>query len=179
MFAQGGPKVSFLTKMAQAGQPNRQAPEAKPQRGGDAAPVDPGPSSGTPAGRQPEPESSPAVGVKVESPGTRDSVFQAIPLLIRYGPTLQRFKSLPVVIGKGAECDFTVDHPAVSARHAEIFYREGQYWVKDLTGRQKVYVDGRAVGEEVVLVPECKLALSPQGPAFMFLGGGRLDEIEA
>jgi predicted component of type VI protein secretion system len=99
-------------------------------------------------------------------------------LLIRYGPTLQRFKNLPVIIGKSGECHFKIDHDGLSNKHAEIFFRDGQYWVRDLTGTQSVFVDGRAIATEAPLMPDNKLALTHQGPTFRFLGDGRLDEVK-
>jgi len=181
MFAQGGPKVSFLTRRGQAapsaptGQtapaeapPPRESAGSRPQRPAPRPapkpyePKAPAPDSGRETATPPEASAQPG---------------QAIPLLIRYGPTLQRFKTLPVTIGKDAACDFTIDHAALSPRHAEISYRQGQYWVKDLTGRQNLFIDGRGIAVEAPLSEGNKLALTSQGPTFKFLGDGRLDEV--
>jgi len=63
-------------------------------------------------------------------------------------------------------------------RHAQFFFAEGRYWVKDLTGRNSITVDGLPVQAQASLETFGTLRLSPQGPAFRFLGGGRFAELE-
>lgn len=147
MFAQGGPKVSFLMKVEE--------------------------------------------GRPIEAPKKHDEVnFSAqkkqvslqttdVPLVIRYGPTLRQFKNLPITIGKSSTCDFMIDHPSVLDQHIRLFYSEGQYWVKDLTGQNSVLINGQPIDTKAPLNPDNQLALSHQGPTFMFLGGGRLNEISS
>ena len=167
MFAEGGPKVSFLTKVAGSGQQFKKPPEtlAPPRNRPAAAPA-----------AQPQPKPPPKEPPHQSIP--QPPPTQQVTLLIRYGPTLQRFKSLPITIGKSAECNFKIDHGALANKHAEIFFRDGQYWVRDLTGVQSVFVDGRAIASEAPLMPDNKLALTHQGPTFRFLGDGRLDEVK-
>lgn len=178
MFAEGGPKVSFLAKVAATGQPDTFSAEA-PRAPEEKAPESKRPENS--AAYRPKahitPESTPSENPQPSKPSSVPPSIQNVPLIIRYGPTLQRFKSLPVTIGKSAECDFTIDHAALSGRHAEIFFKEGRYWVKDLTGGQTVFLDGRAIDPEAPLQPENKLDLTHQGPSFLFLGDGRLDEL--
>ncbi len=100
-----------------------------------------------------------------------------VPLMIQFGPTLRSYKQLPVTIGKGPRCQFILDHPAVYDQHAQIFFNQNQYWVKDLTGQKLVQVNRQAVGVQVPLNPNDELALTPQGPTFQFLGEGRLAEM--
>jgi hypothetical protein len=83
-----------------------------------------------------------------------------------------------VTIGKDPNCDFSLDHTEILDRQVELFFDQDQYWVKDLTGRSLVSIDGRPIGIEAPLVPNCLLSLSPKGPTFRFLGGGRLAEHE-
>ena len=147
MFAQGGPKVSFLMKVEE--------------------------------------------GRRLEEPKKHDEFnFSAqrkqvavqkkqVPLVIRYGPTLRQFKNLPITIGKSSNCDFIIDHPSVLDQHIQLFYSEGQYWVKDLTGQNSVLINGQPIDTKAPLNPEGQLALSQQGPTFMFLGDGRLNEISS
>lgn len=181
MFAQGGPKVSFLTRRGQAPQAVPSGPAAaagaSPQKGNAGARPQ-GPTPGpAPKPHEPKPSAPDSGREPAAPPEASAQPGPAIPLLIRYGPTLQRFKTLPVTIGKDAACDFTIDHAALSPRHAEISYRQGQYWVKDLTGRQNLFIDGRGIASEAPLSEGNKLALTSQGPSFKFLGDGRLDEV--
>jgi pSer/pThr/pTyr-binding forkhead associated (FHA) protein len=140
LFAQGGPKVSFLTKIEEVS--------------------------------------------RFEKPKKHDDFKASVqmkqaPLVIRYGPTLQQFKNLPITIGKSRNCDFMIDHPSVLDQHIQLFFSEGQYRVKDLTGQNSVLINGQPINIEAPLHPDDQLALSRQGPTFMFLGGGRLNEIRS
>jgi pSer/pThr/pTyr-binding forkhead associated (FHA) protein len=168
-FAEGGPKVSFLTQIRE---------EA-------AEPVSPSP----PVQAQPEftPEPEPQVLEKQEitSPPPEperavEVVVQKVqtPVIIQYGPTLRSFKEAPVTIGKNLKCDFVLDHPSVLDRHAQIFFCQDQYWVKDLTGKSLVAVNRQPINLQVSLESGDELSLNPEGPVFRFLGGGRLAEVE-
>ena len=173
-FAEGGPKISFLAQVAEPGRPSG-------GRGEPLATSPPPPQENRPVPPPVHPQDPPEPAFH-ERPQPLEPSFQQpldhnVTLTIRYGPTLQRFKSLPVTIGKSPEADFTIDHEALSGRHAEVFFKAGQYWVKDLTGTQSVFVNGRTIAPETPLIPETRLDLTHQGPSFRFLGDGRLDEI--
>lgn len=182
-FAKGGPKVSFLTQVSE-GEVEIASPEPLLQ-------PEPRISSGpelrstteqeTPVGAperpvvQPEPPSTPP-----EQVGKAEVAVGQVqaPVVIQYGPTLQSFKEVPVTIGKNPSSDFVLDHPAILDRHLQIFFHQNEYWVKDLTGQNMISVNQRNVGVQTPLAADDELALSPHGPFFRFLGGGRLAEIE-
>lgn len=183
-FAEGGPKVSFLTKVVE-GQPetlNVEEPVSPPER---PAVVSPAPA------QQPviSSDAQPRQAIKVEAPPSPhneappavDLSIQTVkvPLVIQYGPTLRSFKQLPVAVGKNPACEFVIEHPAILDRHVQIFFSQEQYWVKDLTGKSMLSINGRAVETQAPVAPDDVLAFSPNGPNFRFLGGGRLAEIEA
>jgi pSer/pThr/pTyr-binding forkhead associated (FHA) protein len=167
MFAQGGPKISFLTKIEEV----RQAVD----RLTPAAPKPPDTPPKTPPAERP-----PAPPVQSKPQPAPDVSIQKIqvPLIIQYGPTLRSFNELPVTIGKGPGCDFILNHPSIFDQHAQLFFSHDQYWVKDLTGQQSVSINGQPINIKAPLNPDNQLALSLQGPSFRFLGGGRLAEIE-
>jgi len=141
-----------------------------------------------PAAKQPKPETpSPLVQPKpAEYPSQQRPVAaQAVhiervqvPLMIQLGPTLRSFKEVPVTLGKSPECDFILNYPAIIDHHAQIFFSQDQYWVKDLTGRQSVSINHQPIDFQAPLSPDDRLSLSASGPHFRFLGGGRLAEIE-
>lgn len=162
MFAEGGPKVSFLTMMLDATSDIEQIQPA------------PQPVPTDPAARTPPRPAAPRP-VDVGEPVGRAQV----PLVIQYGPTLRSFKELPVTIGRGAGCQFVISHPGLQEQQVQIYYTRDQYWVKDLTGRQLVRVNGRPIPLQAPLAANDRLALSPSGPVFRFLGAGRLAEIES
>jgi len=167
MFAQGGPKVSFLTRI----EADRPAVDI-------STPVTPEPPQAPPIIPSTERPPAPPVQAKPQ-PAPEISIQNTqVPLIIQYGPTLRSFNELPVTIGKGPGCDFILDHPSVFDQHAQLFYSQNQYWVKDLTGQQSVSINGQPINLKAPLNPDNQLALSLQGPRFRFLGGGRLAEIE-
>jgi len=188
LFAEGGPKVSFLTQTMEgtAGVAGSVQPAAF------SAPIAPEPLrvKSPPPAPTPHPErlvgeSQPVSVLPISSPPPQVQHSGDIPiqqvkksLVVQYGPTLQSYNALPVTIGSGAQCDFRLDHPAVFERHAQIFYYQEQYWIKDLTGKNLVQINGRIVEGQGMLEPDHRLSLSAQGPDFRFLGGGRLAEIE-
>lgn len=156
-----GPKISFLTEVREGRIPTAKRPPSLPEE-----PFHPslkGPGEPTLPAQRRGPE-EPVV----------DRV--PVPLAIQFGPTLRSFKSLPVAIGCSSSADFALDHPGVFEQHAQIFFYQDEYWIKDLTGRNSVRINGRVIGLHSALHPDDQLALSEQGPVFRFLGGGRLVE---
>lgn len=151
-FAEGGPKVSFLTQV-----------EAEHPQPPQSIPPDPVKA-----------DQMIDLGATVRVPASK----VAIAFVIQYGPTLRSFKELPIIVGKGPDCDFILDHPDIHAHHAQFFFNEGQYCVKDMTGKNLISIDGRSIGTQAILNPNNTLSLSPNGPTFRFLGGGRLAEFE-
>jgi pSer/pThr/pTyr-binding forkhead associated (FHA) protein len=166
LFADGGPKVSFLTKIAEAPADLPQTPEITADRMNRPQPSQPQP----PRASFPPPPEMPPPAMEIQR--------TTMPLVIQYGPTLRTFKELPVTIGRNPACDFSIDHPSILEQHAQIFFNQGQYWVKDLTGRNQVAINGSPVPTQAALQPESRLSLSADGPNFRFLGAGRLAEIE-
>ena len=167
LFADGGPKVSFLTKIADGSVELPQPPEIPADRMNRPRPPQPQTPS-VPSPPPPEMPAAPAAAVERSQ----------MPLIIQYGPTLRTFKELPVTIGRNPACDFCIDHPGILEQHAQIFHNQGQYWVKDLTGKNQIVVNGSPVPTQAPLQPESRLSLSANGPNFRFLGAGRLAEIE-
>lgn len=103
---------------------------------------------------------------------------QEAPVVIQYGPTLRSFKMVPIIIGKDPKCDVVLEHPSLLDRHAEIFFVDGQYWVKDLTGTGTVQINGKPVGPGLPVSMQDEVILAASGPAFRFLGQGRFAEVE-
>jgi len=166
LFADGGPKVSFLTKLGES--PSDSPPAAEMS----AIQVS------TPQRSQPQKPSTSVSGPPQVPKAEIRAEKAQMPLIIQYGPTLRSFKELPVTIGKSPTCDFSIDHPGILEKHAQIFFTQGQYWVKDLTGRNQITIDGSPVPSQAALQPENRLSLGSNGPSFRFLGAGRLAEIE-
>lgn len=66
--------------------------------------------------------------------------------------------------------DYTiVDNPAISRHHADILFREGQYWIKDNNSTNKTFIEGRELAPytEEQLYHGALLYLADEG--FQFL----------
>jgi hypothetical protein len=166
MFAEGGPKASFLAEML----PDRGAVQS------ELTPSRPLEQQGSPSA----PSFDAKARVDAEDAPIPKEIGQKakVLLVIQVGATIRSFKELPVTVGKDPNCDFHLPHPSIFDRHAVFFFARDQYWIKDLTGQGLISINGEAIHFEAPLRPECTLKLSPKGPAFRFLGGGRLAEID-
>jgi len=168
-FAEGGPKVSFLTQIK----------EESVEAVSISLPSDTEPRFTS----EPEPRGAAEREIPpvYPEPEKKDQVVvqeAQAPIIIQYGPTIRSLKQIPVTIGKNPNCDFVIDHPSVLDRHAQILFSKNQYWVKDLTGKRLVSVNRRPINLQDPLEPDDEIALSPEGPFFRYLGGGRLAEVE-
>lgn len=170
MFSEGGPKVSFLTQMKedQVITEYKEEPRILVQK---------------PVIVREEPKKPEMVQLEAVQPGIEKPyavVIQKVkvPLIIQYGPTIRSFKEVPVTIGKHPNCDFFLDHPAIYDQHAQIFFSQDQYWIKDVTGQGLVQINRRTIGLHSLLNLNDEISLSPRGPVFRFLGEGRLAEVE-
>jgi len=70
-----------------------------------------------------------------------------------------------------------LEHPALAAQHAQILFAQDRYWVRDVTGLRSVHINRRPIGDQAPIEANDELALTPTGPYFKFLGGGRLAEV--
>ncbi len=196
-FAEGGPKLSFLSearegvsdplKAAPETAPPVQAPAPRPDRSVlDDPPLKPPPEE-EPVTREPlqrsvsQEDEEPVLRPPGGYPPTEEVAIEPVkvPLDVLYGPNLHHFEELPVTIGKRpGEIDsrkhLVLDHPRILDRHAQIFFFRDEYWVKDLTGQEHVSIDGVPVKYHKPLRPEGRLALTIKGPVFQFKSGGRL-----
>lgn len=189
-FAEGGPKVSFLTEMREGVAEPVPPPPPPPTR---ARPVAPGPPPVEPQQQRrsaapapppvaAEPPRPPATPPRASAPPAAPAPSEGpvptvkAPLVIQYGPVLKSYREVPVTIGKHPKCQFAIDHPAILDRHAQIFFVNEQYWVKDLTGQRLVEINRQPVNVQAPLSLNDELALTPKGPVFRFLGDGRLAE---
>jgi pSer/pThr/pTyr-binding forkhead associated (FHA) protein len=170
-FSELGPKVSFLAEIREGSVEPEAAPASPPK-----AVEEPFHAPSPP--RREEPPPLPSVTPRSAS-AEPPAIVQPVkaPLIIQYGPTLRSFRELPVTIGKSPQCQFVLEHPALAAQQAQLLFAQERYWVRDLTGLRSVLINRQAVGDQAPLDLNDELALSPKGPFFRFLGGGRLAEI--
>jgi pSer/pThr/pTyr-binding forkhead associated (FHA) protein len=159
--SEGGPKFSFLTQLTDTPLPPQETFFTPPPLQKPAI---------TPQAANPQPKADPVV--REPKPLQKSKA----PLIIQYGPTLRSFDELPLQIGRHPNNGYIVDHDGVLDFHAEIYFTDEQYVIRDVTGRQLVTTNGNPVGQGSALQKDDVLALSPSGPYFRFLGNGRLSE---
>jgi len=160
-LGEGGPKFSFLTEM----------------REGEGIPEPPRPPERqTPLILRAAQEAIPPK--RQEAPAQIVNEKREAPLVVQYGPTLRSFKMVPVIIGRDPKCDVVLELSALRDRHAEIFFAQEEYWVKDLTGSGMVHINGTPAQSGSPVKVNDELVLAPGGPAFRFLGQGRFVELE-
>lgn len=172
-FAEGGPKVSFLTEVKEAPVAVAPPPVRPPARAPEVPRPEP-PRVEVPRSVPPPPREERATPPPPAAAGKTKT-----PMIIQIGPTLRSFKELPVTIGTGTKCELVLPFPGIQEAHAQIFFAQGLYWVKDLTGLGIVKVGGQTVGVQVPLNLQDELSLGPRGPVFRFMGEGRFAEVTA
>ncbi len=83
-----------------------------------------------------------------------------------------------MTIGHHPKCGFVLEQPGILDQHAQIFFAQGRYWVKDLTGQTLVRVNHQVVDGQTLLQVNDLISMGPGGPVFRFVGEGRLAEAE-
>ncbi len=66
--------------------------------------------------------------------------------------------SLPVVLGRSADADVTIEDRWVSRRHCELLEKDGMLLVRDLDSTHGTFVNGKQISE-AYLRPDDKLTL--------------------
>src|SRR5690554_1332143 len=69
------------------------------------------------------------------------------------------FNSTTVSIGRDKACDFVLDHPTVSRKHAVIAYKHGSFYLVVLSRSGLTAIDGQPVQGEVLLYDSSNLNL--------------------
>ena len=68
----------------------------------------------------------------------------------------------PVInIGRDPASDFVLDDPAVSAQHARLSYRQGQWWLEDLHSTNGSFLNHQPVYEAIVVTSGDQLRCGP------------------
>ena len=102
----------------------------------------------------------------------------AAKLLIQFESNLKMFTQLPVTLGSASGCDLVIDKVDISDQHLQIFFFDGEFYLKDLTGSKVITINGRPVGTQSVLAKGATVTLSDHGPSFKFIGNGKLVEVK-
>ena len=69
----------------------------------------------------------------------------------------QHFHSREIMIGRDPICDLRLEDKTISARHAKLAYRQGQWWVEDLHSKNGTLLNLAPVSAPVVVTSGDKL----------------------
>ncbi len=63
----------------------------------------------------------------------------------------QAFTVPEITLGRNLTCDFCLEDHTVSAEHARLIYRQGQWWVEDLQSTNGTFLNQLPVNEAMVI----------------------------
>ena len=66
-------------------------------------------------------------------------------------------------IGRDEECEIQVKDTSVSRIHAEVYFSEGRWWVRDLNSANGTFVDGKRI-DRLPILRNTKIELGAEGP---------------
>jgi hypothetical protein len=70
-------------------------------------------------------------------------------------------------IGRDEECEIQVRDSSVSRIHAEVYFSEGRWWIRDLNSANGTIVDGKKI-DRLPLVRDTRIELGAEGPVLAF-----------
>ncbi len=70
-------------------------------------------------------------------------------------------------IGRDEDCQIQVQDSSISRVHAEVYFSEGRWWIRDLNSANGILVDGKRVDRLPLLRPT-KIELGADGPVLSF-----------
>ncbi|WP_155309717.1 FHA domain-containing protein [Desulfosarcina ovata] len=72
-----------------------------------------------------------------------------------------------VTIGRHSDCEICIREEMVSRYHADLFWENGQWWIKDRQSANGIFIDGQRI-ERAVLFGTGQIRLGASGPALAF-----------
>lgn len=76
------------------------------------------------------------------------------------------------LVGRASTCHLRVEDGRVSAEHAVLAYRDGQWWLRDLSSRNGTFLDGNPIQQEVGLTIGSTVAFGHRGHRFTLIDSG-------
>ena len=68
-----------------------------------------------------------------------------------YENTDLSFTSAEVLIGRNKECDFVINHQAISSRHGRLSFHQNQWWYEDLKSTNGSFLEDLRIEEPIVI----------------------------
>lgn len=155
-FAETGPKVSFLYTVA---------PVARLS------------SNMALTGSTPVRAKTSHAGSAASSRVKEKTKIETAPFTIQYGTAIKSFKKGSVSLGKDESNDFVVSHARVFGFHAELYFSQGQYFIRDLTPGGEIFLNDRPLQAPTPLQDNDVITLGEGGPQLKHIGSGRFSEV--
>ena len=73
------------------------------------------------------------------------------------GEISRKFHSKEILIGRDAICDLRLEDQTISARHARLTFRQGQWWLEDLQSKNGTLLNLEALSTPVVVTTDDKI----------------------
>ena len=83
-------------------------------------------------------------------------------------PLTRHYSSPEIILGRETACDFPINDPTVSSRHARLSYHQNQWWLEDMASTNGTYLNGEAVTAPVVITHGDALRLGQVGVRISF-----------
>ncbi|MGD8539156.1 MAG: FHA domain-containing protein [Candidatus Aminicenantes bacterium] len=101
--------------------------------------------------------------------GTLRNSPPKISVFVKKGDTSQQEFSFTesFSIGRDEECEIQVRDSSVSRIHAEVYFSEGRWWIRDLNSANGTLVDGKKI-DRLPLVRSTRIELGAEGPMLDF-----------
>lgn len=75
----------------------------------------------------------------------------ALPAIHFLSPSQKRFKRTRLLIGRAPSCDFVLENGFISSQHAEVFFHDGEYRLRDLHSRNGTFLNDVKITERALL----------------------------
>src|SRR5579885_2775751 len=82
--------------------------------------------------------------------GEKSASSDTVPTIHFLNPIKKKFRRARLLIGRSDGCDFVVDNPYVSSKHAELFVNGGEYFIRDLHSRNGTFLNDFRVTERAL-----------------------------
>ncbi len=94
----------------------------------------------------------------------------------QYGTCIKSFHQNSVIVGKGPCCDFAIEHTTVQKKQFQIYFRNNDYILKDLSDTHSTLVNNAKFDGEIQLKTGDILTLNSSEIRLKFWGDGRISE---
>ena len=72
---------------------------------------------------------------------------QILPSIYFLSPFKKKIRRIRLILGRDPKCEVVLDNPYVSSQHAEIYFKDGKYFLRDLGSRNGTYLNDYRIME--------------------------------